>query len=93
MPSTKYSVIRAALVYLLFLAGLYRTERDKGTLYELYFAKENSHEYRHITLFRPFGPLMKVRSTSVDTASTVINIIVPLSGRTEAFVQFLHNFR
>uniref|UniRef100_A0A8C1VYI3 Hexosyltransferase n=1 Tax=Cyprinus carpio TaxID=7962 RepID=A0A8C1VYI3_CYPCA len=75
-----------------FFEGLYRTERDKGTLYELYFAKENSHEYRHITLFRPFGPLMKVRSTSVDTASTVINIIVPLSGRTEAFVQFLHNF-
>ncbi|XP_016149719.1 chondroitin sulfate N-acetylgalactosaminyltransferase 2-like [Sinocyclocheilus grahami] len=76
-----------------FFEGLYRTERDKGTLYELFFAKENSHEYHHVTLFRPFGPLMKVRSTSVDTASTVINIIVPLSGRTEAFVQFLHNFR
>lgn len=73
--------------------GLYRTERDKGTQYELYFAKENSHEFRHVTLFRPFGPLMKVRSTSVDTGSTVINIIVPLSGRTEAFIQFLHNFR
>uniref|UniRef100_A0A8B9LX52 Hexosyltransferase n=1 Tax=Astyanax mexicanus TaxID=7994 RepID=A0A8B9LX52_ASTMX len=76
-----------------FVEGLYRTERDKGTLYELYFAKENSHEFRHVTLFRPFGPLMKVRSTSVDTASTIINIIVPLSGRTEAFAQFLHNFR
>uniref|UniRef100_A0A3B1JTE2 Hexosyltransferase n=1 Tax=Astyanax mexicanus TaxID=7994 RepID=A0A3B1JTE2_ASTMX len=75
-----------------FVEGLYRTERDKGTLYELYFAKENSHEFRHVTLFRPFGPLMKVRSTSVDTASTIINIIVPLSGRTEAFAQFLHNF-
>ncbi|XP_056113024.1 chondroitin sulfate N-acetylgalactosaminyltransferase 2 [Rhinichthys klamathensis goyatoka] len=76
-----------------FFEGLYRTERDKGTLYELYFAKENSHEYRHVTLFRPFGPLMKVRSMSVDAASTIINIIVPLSGRTEVFVQFLHNFR
>lgn len=76
-----------------FFEGLYRTERDKGTLYELYFAKESSHEYCHVTLFRPFGPLMKVRSTAVDTANAVINIIVPLSGRTEAFVQFLHNFR
>lgn len=93
MHSTKYSVTLAAFVYLLFLAGLYRTERDKGTLYELYFAKEDSHEYHHVTLFRPFGPLMKVRSTSVDAASTIINIIVPLSGRTEVFVQFLHNFR
>ncbi|XP_076830403.1 chondroitin sulfate N-acetylgalactosaminyltransferase 2 [Brachyhypopomus gauderio] len=76
-----------------FVEGLYRTERDKGTLYELYFSKENYHEFHRVTLFRPFGPLMKVRSTSVDTASTIINIIVPLSGRTEAFVQFLHNFR
>ncbi|KAI5625072.1 chondroitin sulfate N-acetylgalactosaminyltransferase 2 [Silurus asotus] len=76
-----------------FVEGLYRTERDKGTQYELYFAKDNAHEFRHVTLFRPFGPLMKVRSTSVDTGSTVINIIVPLSGRTEAFTQFLHNFR
>ncbi|XP_026878402.1 chondroitin sulfate N-acetylgalactosaminyltransferase 2 [Electrophorus electricus] len=76
-----------------FVEGLYRTERDKGTMYELYFSKENYHEFHHVTLFRPFGPLMKVRSTSVDTANTIINIIVPLSGRTEAFVQFLHNFR
>ncbi|XP_030627565.1 chondroitin sulfate N-acetylgalactosaminyltransferase 2 [Chanos chanos] len=76
-----------------FVEGLYRTERDKGTLYELYFAKENSNVFRHVTLFRPFGPLMKVRSTSVETTGMVINVIVPLSGRTEAFVQFLHNFR
>jgi chondroitin sulfate N-acetylgalactosaminyltransferase 1/2 len=74
-------------------AGLYRTERDKGTLYELFFAKEDSDNFRHVTLFRPFGPLMKVRSTSVETSGVVINIIVPLAGRTDAFSQFLHNFR
>nr|XP_023826004.1 chondroitin sulfate N-acetylgalactosaminyltransferase 2 isoform X2 [Salvelinus alpinus] len=76
-----------------FTEGLYRTERDKGTLYELFFAKEDSDIFRHVTLFRPFGPLMKVRSTSVETSGVVINIIVPLAGRTEAFSQFLHNFR
>ncbi|XP_046885137.1 chondroitin sulfate N-acetylgalactosaminyltransferase 2 [Hypomesus transpacificus] len=76
-----------------FTEGLYRTERDKGTLYELYFAKEDSSSFRHVTLFRPFGPLMKVRSTSVETSGIIINIIVPLAGRTETFSQFLHNFR
>ncbi|XP_029609092.1 chondroitin sulfate N-acetylgalactosaminyltransferase 2 [Salmo trutta] len=76
-----------------FTEGLYRTERDKGTLYELFFAKEDSGNFHHVTLFRPFGPLMKVRSTSVETSGVVINIIVPLAGRTDAFSQFLHNFR
>lgn len=76
-----------------FTEGLYRTERDKGTLYELFFAKEESSSFRHVTLFRPFGPLMKVRSTSVDTSEMIINIIVPLSGRVETFTQFLQNFR
>lgn len=81
------------LMFTLMWAGLYRTERDKGTLYELFFAKEDSGNFHHVTLFRPFGPLMKVRSTSVETSGVVINIIVPLAGRTEAFSQFLHNFR
>uniref|UniRef100_A0A665THY4 Hexosyltransferase n=1 Tax=Echeneis naucrates TaxID=173247 RepID=A0A665THY4_ECHNA len=76
-----------------FTEGLYRTERDKGTLYELFFAKEDSSSFRHVTLFRPFGPLMKVRSTSVETSGMIINIIVPLAGRVETFSQFLHNFR
>ncbi|KAJ8250789.1 hypothetical protein COCON_G00227110 [Conger conger] len=76
-----------------FIEGLYRTERDKGTLYELFFGKEGSADFQHVTLFRPFGPLMKVASRSVDTASLVINIIVPLSGRTDTFQQFLVNFR
>ncbi|KAK5600512.1 Chondroitin sulfate N-acetylgalactosaminyltransferase 2 [Crenichthys baileyi] len=76
-----------------FMEGLYRTERDKGTLYELFFAKEDSSSFRHVTLFRPFGPIMKVRSTSVETLGMIINIIVPLAGRVETFSQFLQNFR
>ncbi|KAF7666875.1 hypothetical protein LDENG_00089860 [Lucifuga dentata] len=76
-----------------FIEGLYRTERDKGTLYELSFAKEDSTSFRHVTLFRPFGPLMKVRSVTVEMSGMIINIIVPLAGRVETFLQFLHNFR
>uniref|UniRef100_A0A1A7Z0N8 Hexosyltransferase n=2 Tax=Iconisemion striatum TaxID=60296 RepID=A0A1A7Z0N8_9TELE len=76
-----------------FTEGLYRTERDKGTLYELFFSREDSSSFRHVTLFRPFGPVMKVRSTSVETSGMIINIIVPLAGRIETFSQFLHNFR
>ncbi|XP_056291004.1 chondroitin sulfate N-acetylgalactosaminyltransferase 2 isoform X2 [Pseudoliparis swirei] len=76
-----------------FTEGLYRTERDKGTLYELFFAKQDSSSFRHVTLFRPFGPLMKVRSAAVETAAMVIHVIVPLAGRVDTFSQFLHNFR
>ncbi|XP_061693191.1 chondroitin sulfate N-acetylgalactosaminyltransferase 2 [Syngnathoides biaculeatus] len=76
-----------------FIEGMYRTERDKGSLYELFFAKKESRTFRHVTLFRPFGPLMKVRSTTVDASGIIINIIVPLAGRVETFLQFLHNFR
>nr|XP_061794535.1 chondroitin sulfate N-acetylgalactosaminyltransferase 2-like isoform X2 [Nerophis lumbriciformis] len=76
-----------------FIEGMHRTERDKGSLYELFFAKKELSTIRHVTLFRPFGPLMKVRSTTVDTSGMIINIIVPLAGRVETFLQFLHNFR
>lgn len=44
-------------------------------------------------LFRPFGPVVKVKSESVDVSSILINVIVPLSKRTEAFRQFIKNFR
>ncbi|XP_016014107.2 chondroitin sulfate N-acetylgalactosaminyltransferase 2 isoform X3 [Rousettus aegyptiacus] len=75
-----------------FIEGYYRTERDKGTQYELFFKKADLMEYRHVTLFRPFGPLMKVKSEMIDISRSIINIIVPLAERTEAFVQFMQNF-
>ncbi|XP_045883320.1 chondroitin sulfate N-acetylgalactosaminyltransferase 2 isoform X2 [Meles meles] len=75
-----------------FIEGYYRTERDKGTQYELFFKKADLMEYRHVTLFRPFGPLMKVKSEMIDITRSIINIIVPLAERTEAFVQFMQNF-
>ncbi|XP_034367820.1 chondroitin sulfate N-acetylgalactosaminyltransferase 2 isoform X3 [Arvicanthis niloticus] len=75
------------------LPSYYRTERDKGTQYELFFKKADLMEYRHVTLFRPFGPLMKVKNELIDITRSVINIIVPLAERTEAFSQFMQNFR
>lgn len=76
-----------------FIEGITRTEKDKGTLYELTFRGESSNEFRRLVLFRPFGPLMKVKNERVDTANVPINIIVPLSRRTEKFKHFMHNFR
>lgn len=73
--------------------GITRTEKDKGTLYELTFRGESSYEFRRLVLFRPFGPLMKVKSERVDTANVPINIVVALAGRTDKFKQFMHNFR
>ncbi|KAM8743005.1 chondroitin sulfate N-acetylgalactosaminyltransferase 1 [Acanthopagrus schlegelii] len=76
-----------------FVEGITRTEKDKGTLYELTFKGESSKEFRRLVLFRPFGPLMKVKNERVDTVNVPINIIVPLSRRTDKFKQFMHNFR
>ncbi|TNM92307.1 hypothetical protein fugu_019319 [Takifugu bimaculatus] len=76
-----------------FIEGISRTEKDKGTMYELIFRGESSSEFRRLVLFRPFGPLMKVRNERLDAASIPINIVVPLSRRIDKFKQFMHNFR
>ncbi|KAM6986172.1 LOW QUALITY PROTEIN: chondroitin sulfate N-acetylgalactosaminyltransferase 1 [Aplochiton taeniatus] len=76
-----------------FIEGMARTEKDKGTLYELTFQGESSREFRRLVLFRPFGPLMKVKSERVDTAQVPVNVIVPLSRRIDKFRQFMLNFR
>ncbi|XP_030625238.1 chondroitin sulfate N-acetylgalactosaminyltransferase 1 isoform X2 [Chanos chanos] len=76
-----------------FIEGIARTEKDKGTLYELTFRGEQKQEFRRLVLFRPFGPLMKVKNERVDTAATPINIVVPLSQRADKFRQFMNNFR
>ncbi|XP_058576442.1 chondroitin sulfate N-acetylgalactosaminyltransferase 1 [Neofelis nebulosa] len=76
-----------------FIEGIYRTERDKGTLYELTFKGEQKHEFRRLVLFRPFGPIMKVKQEKLNMANTLINIIVPLAKRADKFRQFMQNFR
>ncbi|XP_052517341.1 chondroitin sulfate N-acetylgalactosaminyltransferase 1 isoform X2 [Budorcas taxicolor] len=76
-----------------FIEGIYRTERDKGTLYELTFRGDHKHEFRRLVLFRPFGPIMKVKKEQLNTASTLVNVIVPLARRVDKFRQFMQNFR
>uniref|UniRef100_A0A3P8WP40 Hexosyltransferase n=1 Tax=Cynoglossus semilaevis TaxID=244447 RepID=A0A3P8WP40_CYNSE len=77
----------------LFSTGITRTERHRGTTYELTFKGSSPQEFTQLVLFRPFGSVMKVRSEIVDTSRTLINIIVPLSKRLDAFRQFIGNFR
>ncbi|XP_054020654.1 chondroitin sulfate N-acetylgalactosaminyltransferase 1 isoform X2 [Dryobates pubescens] len=76
-----------------FVEGIYRTEKDKGTLYELTFKGDTKHHFKKIVLFRPFGPVMKVKDENVNTADTLINVIVPLAKRASKFQQFMQNFR
>nr|XP_056713828.1 chondroitin sulfate N-acetylgalactosaminyltransferase 1 [Euleptes europaea] len=76
-----------------FIEGIYRTERDKGTLYELTFKGDKNHEFKRIVLFRPFGPILRVKNENLNTARTLVNIIVPLAKRAGKFQQFMQNFR
>ncbi|KAL9851579.1 chondroitin sulfate N-acetylgalactosaminyltransferase 1 isoform 2-T3 [Geothlypis trichas] len=72
---------------------IYRTEKNKGTLYELTFKGDAKHQFKKIVLFRPFGPVMKVKNENVNMADTLINVIVPLAKRASKFRQFMQNFR
>ncbi|XP_029082452.1 chondroitin sulfate N-acetylgalactosaminyltransferase 1 isoform X2 [Monodon monoceros] len=76
-----------------FIEGIYRTEKDKGTLYELTFRGDHKHEFRRLVLFRPFGPIMKVKKEDLNMAGTLVNVIVPLARRVDKFRQFMQNFR
>uniref|UniRef100_A0ACB8FTI3 Chondroitin sulfate N-acetylgalactosaminyltransferase 1 n=2 Tax=Sphaerodactylus townsendi TaxID=933632 RepID=A0ACB8FTI3_9SAUR len=76
-----------------FVEGIYRTERDKGTLYELTFKGHQNYEFKRIVLFRPFGPLMQVKNENLNMAHALVNIIVPLAKRAGKFHQFMQNFR
>ncbi|XP_025006176.1 chondroitin sulfate N-acetylgalactosaminyltransferase 1 isoform X1 [Gallus gallus] len=76
-----------------FVEGIYRTEKDKGTLYELTFKGDTKHQFKKVVLFRPFGPVMKVKNENVNMADTLINVIVPLAKRASKFRQFMQNFR
>ncbi|XP_072538707.1 chondroitin sulfate N-acetylgalactosaminyltransferase 1-like [Salminus brasiliensis] len=76
-----------------FFEGIFRTERDKGTVYDLTFRDNTSLDFRRLLFFRPFAPLMKVKEEVIDTSNMLINIIVPLAERVETFRQFMHNFR
>ena len=78
-----------------FIEGMYRTEPLTGTQYELYFREidqPQKHAYRKMTLMRPFGLLHNVGHVQKNTSQVWINLILPLSGRIEAFRQFMSRF-
>ena len=73
--------------------GYTRTDRNRGTQYELYFkAKDKKHVFQHVELFRPFAPIQKVQVQTYDKRTEWINLVVPLSGRVETFQQFMEMF-
>ncbi|XP_067270685.1 chondroitin sulfate N-acetylgalactosaminyltransferase 1 [Pseudorasbora parva] len=75
-----------------FCEGIFRTEKDKGTLYDLAFRENSAPDFRRLVFFRPFAPLMTVREEFMDTSQILINIILPLAERLDAFRQFLQRF-
>uniref|UniRef100_A0A671PNN9 Hexosyltransferase n=1 Tax=Sinocyclocheilus anshuiensis TaxID=1608454 RepID=A0A671PNN9_9TELE len=76
-----------------FYEGIFRTERDKGTLYDLTFRENSVPDFRRLVFFRPFAPLMKVKEELMDASQILINIIVPLADTVDAFRQFMQHFR
>ncbi|KAL1268951.1 hypothetical protein QQF64_031240 [Cirrhinus molitorella] len=74
------------------MAGIFRTERDKGTVYDLTFRENGVPDFRRLVFFRPFAPLMKVKEELMDVSQILINIIVPLADNVDSFRQFMQHF-
>jgi hypothetical protein len=61
--------------------GVQRTDHVMGSQYELFFSSNEKSVFHHITLFRPFRKVQKVKTEVIDKSHEWINIIVPLAGR------------
>uniref|UniRef100_A0AAR5Q3M2 Hexosyltransferase n=1 Tax=Dendroctonus ponderosae TaxID=77166 RepID=A0AAR5Q3M2_DENPD len=88
-----------------FIEGLYRIEPTTGTQFELYFKskpvnKTSSAEhgpvngFTKIVVMRPFAPLQTITSENLPGPKDkeLIHIILPLSGRTATFQNFMDKF-
>ncbi|XP_076257613.1 chondroitin sulfate N-acetylgalactosaminyltransferase isoform X2 [Rhynchophorus ferrugineus] len=87
-----------------FLEGLYRTEPTTGTQFELYFKTKflnktlgdhgGSAGFTKIVVMRPFAPLQTITSKNLagPRDKELIHIILPLSGRTATFQNFMDKF-
>lgn len=64
-----------------FQDGIMRTSHVLGTQYDMYFSAEQKNVFKHLTLFRPFTEVQKIRVESVDKSNEWINLIMPLAGR------------
>ncbi|CAH0553844.1 unnamed protein product [Brassicogethes aeneus] len=83
-----------------FLEGLYRTEPTTGTQYELFFRTKVVNKssvsggYTKIVLMRPFAPIQSIKTEALigPKDKELIQIILPLSGRTATFQSFMDKF-
>jgi len=84
-----------------FISGVVRTERNRGTHYELLFKDTASSDFsspekskesiKKIELFRPFAPIQHVRTETISP-SELVHFVLPLSGRVEMFTHFIGVF-
>lgn len=75
------------------IEGITRNDGVHGSVYDLYFRSSMSDIFKRIEVFRPFGPLQSSgRVQTIDTSKTLINVIVPLSGRLDKFSDFMKRF-
>ena len=73
--------------------GIMRNDRTHGTAYDLYFRSALPDIFKRIQVFRPFGPLQSYgKMETIDTSKSLINVIVPLSGRIDKFQEFINRF-
>ncbi len=78
-----------------FVEGIYRTEPSLGSHYDLVFRDIDNQtvgSYHKVVLTRSFAPIQLVASRSINAKSETINLILPLSGRTDKFQGFLNRF-
>ncbi|XP_029652119.1 chondroitin sulfate N-acetylgalactosaminyltransferase 1 [Octopus sinensis] len=79
-----------------FAEGIYRIDPTSGSHYELYFHDIDrpgmKNYYSKLSVIRPFGPIQLITKNWVNTNKEWINLILPLSGRTETFRLFLDRF-
>ena len=73
--------------------GLFKTDALEGTRY-LFKFKSNSGKLYKLSIIRPFGPYILDGKITEQTlkATELINVIVPLSGRTDRLDTFLTHF-
>jgi chondroitin sulfate N-acetylgalactosaminyltransferase 1/2 len=73
--------------------GISRLNRVTGMVYDLVFSSGKPNQYHRVKIRHPFSSLELVESVeTMDTSKETINLILPLSGRTDNFEVFLQRF-
>lgn len=73
--------------------GIMRNDRVHGTVYDLFFRSSMPDVFKKIEIFRQFAPLQTFgKLETVDTSKSMINVIIPLSGRIDKFEEFMKRF-